>query len=341
MDSVTNSNVRSTGGRYEIKLGVTFSDKDDSEYNHAVMWGFEPSLTVDSQNPRLDLNYIIHKKYWSELDVEPTKFTEDDGSELVHSHGYFDSPYNPEHIPETVKNKLEELFSEELVDGTFNNPPENADSVEVPTISEEHSVEVFEMTIQVDGSYTEELEEDDPRVGNGHFTSEVKDAETGEVLHTSYRISHGMSWWFTPTPDGPEIEKCFHKSWDDKMKGNFEENYPGETVVEAYQEEETTPSMDSVPDDILHTLTGWFGENLIRSSLTGNQIPRVVYECFDCREASKVTPRDHCPKCGSESLCEFESLLHYRKHIRDRDEDEEELMNWLASAEVSVEEGDI
>lgn len=336
MESVTNSEVRSDGGQYRIKLGVTFEDLETPEYEHAVMWGFEPTLAVDSQNPRLDLNYIIHKKYWEELDVEPTKFSEDDGSEMIHSYGYFDSPYDPECVPDSVRNKMSELFGDELVKGTFSNPPESADVVDVPEIPSEHSVELFTIDINVDGSYSEELEEDDPRVGNGHFTSHVKDSD-GEIVHTSYRISHNMSWWVRPTEKGTlVVEKCFHKTWDDRMTANFKENHPGETLVESYQNESETPDLDSLPDEILATLMSWFGEELIKNSLSSRNLPKYVYECFECGEPSHVTPRDHCPACGSDSLCRYESLEQYRERVENRDDDEEKLLDWLTSAEISV-----
>lgn len=337
MDSVTNSEVHACGGRHEIKLGVTFSDTEDPEYNHTVMWGFEPTFAVDSQNPRLDLMYVIHKKYWEELDVEPTKFTEDDGSELVDSYGYFDAPYDPSCVPTTVREKFTELFSEELAEGTFNNPPECPESVDVPNIPEDHSVSVFSMLLQVDGSYTEEVSEEDPRVGDGHFVSEIKDAETGEVLDRGYTISHDMSWWFTPTQDGLKIQKCFHKTWGKRMTRDFKESNPGEKVVESYQGEDKTPSMDSLPADIVADLTDWLGENLVTSSFDQASVPEYVYECFNCGEPSKVTPRDYCPECGSDSLCEFDSLESYRDHIEDRDEEEEQFLDWLCSAEVSTE----
>lgn len=333
---MANSNVRPTGGRYEIKMGVKFEDEDDPEYNHVIMWGFEPTLAVDSQSPRLDLNYVIHKKYWEELEVEPVKFTEDDGAEIVNSYGYFDSPYDPDCVTDSIKEKFKNLFGRELTNGTFNNPPESTESVDLPSVPEPHSTEVFEMTIQVDGSYTEELEESDPRYGDEKFVSEIKD-EDGNVTHRTYRVSHDMAWWFELSDGQLQTKSCFHKAWGQNgMKRNFEENYPGETIVEAYREDDETPHMDSLPDKILADLTNSFGENLVRASLMEETLPRVVYECFECGDASKVTPRDNCPKCGSDSLCEFESLHHYRKHLRDRDEEEEKLIDLLASAEITV-----
>lgn len=336
MDSVSADEVQASGGRYAMKLGVTFSDSDDPEYNHVVMFGFEPTLAVDSQNPRLDLNYIIHKKYWEELDVEPAKFTEDDGSELIHAHGYFDSPYDPSLVPNSVRGKFTELFGEELADGTFTNPPEKAETVAVPDIPGSHTVGVFDLTIQLDGTYTEELSEDDPRVGDGHYKSEMKD-ENGDVVHESYRMSHDVSWWFTPTGDGLEIKECFHKTWGERMKRDFEENYPGVTVVESYRDGEETPGMDSVPGAILADLASWFGEELVQASLSSRSLPEYVYECFECDEVSKVTPRDHCPSCGNTSLCRFESVEQYKEAIESRDELDEEVLEWLASADVSVE----
>lgn len=341
MDTVDASQVRYDGGTHKIKLGVTFQDEDTPEYEHSVMWAFEPTLATDSQNARLDVSSFIHKKYWTKLDdVEHGLFTEEDGSEIIESAGWFDSPYNPSTIHPLVLDKLRALFGDEIVDNTINNPSDNIDSeIDMPEIPPSAEVEVFEIHLQLDGSYTEELSEDDPRVGDGHYTSHIKDAE-GNIKHTSYRIQHNVVWWVTPVEGESrlEIEKCFHKTWDEGTIRGFDTEYPGEYVVEAYREEDDSPGMDTLPGDITEALSGWFGEPLARRSVAydGEELPINAYECYECDTAFEATPRDHCIHCGSDSLIQYESMEHLKERIEERGEDEEQLLDMLMTAEITA-----
>lgn len=338
MESVANSEVTSTGGRHSIRIGVVFQDPEESVYKHQIMWLFEPTLATDSQTPLFEVRGIRHKKYWEGVDIDIMSI-EPDEAEEVHSHGWSNGPYSTETIPETIGEKLAELFGSELSENTMAGIEDGEEVNDIPAVPEKHQVEIHDICLKVDGSYAEELDEDDPLVGNGHFTSHMKDAETGEILHTSHYMEHSMSWWFEPAEDGGlQIRKCFHKTWDDAVSGGFEVRHEGVELVESYREGEGTPDMETLPDEILSTLMDWVGEPLVSESLEGTEreLPKYAYECFDCGEVSEVTPRNACPECGSESTCRYESMEMYEEAIADESEEEREVKEFLAGAEVSV-----
>lgn len=348
MKTIATEEVRSTGGRHSIKIGVVFEDPDTPDYEHAIVWGFEPTLATDSQTPTLEIRTVLHKKYWAELDADLTLPTSDDGSEVVYSGGWMSGPFETTQVPQSVQDTLNAIFGDVLTRNTIEQADEIFDSdletVPLPVIPDTHSVIVPEFTVKIDGDYTEYLDEDDARVQDGNFTNHMKDAETGEILSTAHPLSHNMSWWFEPkeTSDGIRISECFHKTWDDRMHGGFEEKYDRETVVESYRSHTETPPVSQLPKEILTELMQWFGEPFVRSILseTERDLPTYVYECFNCNSVSEVTPRNHCPNCGSDSTCRYESMEQYTEIIEDEDEQTKAVKEMLASSEPTVTMGD-
>lgn len=348
METIDADQVKTSGGRHSIKLGVTFEDPETPDYEHAIVWGFEPTLATDSQTPTLEVRSVLHKKYWEEIDAELTLATSDDGSEVIFSGGWMSGPFETAQVPQSITEKLTTIFGTELAQNTIEKPEQIFDieleEVELPQIPESHSVVVPEFTVKIDGDYIEYLDEADTRVEDGNFTSHMKNAETGEILSTSHPLNHDMSWWFEPndTHLGLRIRECFHKTWDDKMHGGFEEKYARETVVESYRSHTETPSIAQLPKEVLAELMQWFGESLVQKMLsdTTRDLPTYVYECFNCDSVSEVTPRNNCPECGSDSTCRYESMDQYAEIIEDEDEQTQAVKEMLANSEPTVTMGE-
>jgi hypothetical protein len=345
METVDNAEVSSGGGTHKIKLGVTFTDQSSPEYKHSLMWEFGPDMATGPQEAALQVTGFLHKKYWKEIesDIQPTHYSQDDGSEIIESKGWTDSPYSPSCVPNPVRKKFRSLFGENLAENTFTFEPDGAPVIDVPSLPGEFEVEVFELEIKVNGRYNEEISEDDSRVEDGNFTSHMREAETGDIIHTSHSVRHAVSWWFTPTETDTgkprfQIEQCFHKEWDDTVSNGFENQYENETRIEAYKSPTGSPSMVTLPAEIVDSLSEWFGEPLISQSIKddGGSMPTFVYECFNCERVTKATPRDACPDCDSGSLCTYDSVEEYKQQVENRDEDETELLEVLVNAEPTV-----
>lgn len=165
MDTIDADQVESGGGRHSIKLGVTFEDPETPEYEHAVVWGFEPTLATDSQTPILEVRTVLHKKYWDEIDADLTRSTSDDGSEVVYSGGWMTGPFSTSAIPESIKSKFKCIFGQPLTENTFTCPNDvfdiDLEDPTLPPIPDDHEVVLPEFTVKVDGDYTEYLDEDD------------------------------------------------------------------------------------------------------------------------------------------------------------------------------------
>lgn len=352
MQTLDNSEVRSDGGRHEIKLGITFTDPETPDYEHSISWHFEPSFLTDTQTPFLEVCGFVHKKYWANIreEIEHTRQTTDDGSEIVESGGWFNKPYETDTIPDSIKSHLADLFTDTLAENTTERvsefSPTELTEISIPEIPSNHEVHTFEMVIKTDGSYTEDLDEDDPRVSEDSFTSHIKDGETGEIRSTYHSMSHNASWWIEPVADTDgvtlEIEKCFHKTWDDGMHGGFECKYENEKLVEVHRESEQTPPLSSLPDAILTALSEWLGEEVVRDALESfdRSLPKYVYECIECSTDSIVTARNACPRCGAESLCRYESFEDYVEIRADESEKEQAVKEMLVNAEPTVSEAE-
>lgn len=348
MDSIyqheTVNPYRSGGGSHTIALGVRYQDADDPEYEHALVWKFEPTFATDSQTPMLESRGFLHKQYWVENrdEIEYTHYSTDDGSNLVESYGWFDT-IAVSSVPEQVWGEMEALFGSEVRTNTFETPVGGADAV-MPTVSVPTEAEAFvaELELKVDARASEEIDEDDPRVTPDDFTSHVRDGDTGEILSTSHFVSHDCSWWIQPVRNGSEpylrIEKCFHKTWDEGMVGSFECEYENEEVVEAYRSADEAPSFDSLPEDVIASLSNWLGEPIVKRSLErcGAEMPQRVYECFECDATTVATPRGTCVECGSESLCTYKSIEQYEESKANESETTKKIKEMLASAEPSV-----
>lgn len=351
MKTLDNHEVRSDGGRHEIKLGVTFTDPDTPEYEHSISWHFEPTFATDTQTPFLEVSGFIHKKYWTEIsdEIDHTLYTTDDGSEIVESGGWFDKPYEAKTLPESVRTHFNSLFGTTLTENTFERAAElttvDRTPIDIPEIPTDHKVHTFEINLKLDGSYTEELDEDDPRVVDGSYTRHIKNAD-GEITSTYYTMSHNASWWIQPVADSNgvefEIQKCFHKTWDEGMVGSFDCEYENEKIVESYQEGDEIPPLSSLPDAILTALSEWFGEETIQEALSdcNRSLPKYVYECMACSTDTIVTARNSCPRCSEESLCRYESYEDYMEIKADETEEEQQLKEMLVNAEPTVSEAE-
>lgn len=344
MDTVNNQEVRSSGGRHEVCFGVTFDDEEDAEYEHSIVWTFVPTLSTGPENARFEVMNLIHKRYPKSLrgSVTQTNFSRDDGSEILHSHGWGSSPHPTESVPETVRERFRSLFGDELAEHTFTARDERVDAVELPEIPDDHSASIVDITLRIDGLYTEDIPEEDPRVDveKEHFTSHMKDAETGEILHTSHVVNHSPSWWFGPVEDGSrlQIRQCYHKTWDDRMTGGFTEENPREEMIESYREDDDTPSMATLPKEIITTLSEWVGESLTLRSVShdGGELPTYVYECFGCETVFESTPLGGCPHCPNDRLCRYDSQERYDEINEDQDERDREILEELTNAELTT-----
>lgn len=348
MESIQNHSrtrpYRSNGGSHRIAVGARYDDPETPEYRHALVWKFNPTLQRGPQTPTFDCVGFVHKKYWRDIepDIAYTHDTTDDGSEVIESHGWSDT-IDVTTTPDIVREHFESLFGSENRENAFTNP--RIEGEEAPDVSLPKDASAFtaEFDVVISGRTTEELSPDDPRVDadSEEFTSHMKDANTGEILSTSHIATHDCRWWIRPvsTEDEArlEIEQCFHKVWDKRMHGGFECKDENETLVESHRDGDT-PSIDSLPDDVLAGLADWFGEPLIRRSLraNGSEMPTKTYECVSCDSVFEVTPRDSCPDCGSESLCEYPSLEKYEEIKEEESDEAAALKEELATAEITT-----
>jgi hypothetical protein len=344
MNSIEKERVEDDGGKTDIWVGVCFEDDDSKEYEHSIVWRFEPTFATDSQTPVLEIRRVLHKKYWVGLDEKVTTPTTDDGSDIKVSKGWAEGPFDPSQLPESVFKKLRYIFGDELAQNTVIEAADILDvdftSVNLIDIPNSHTVITPEFTIKANGRYTDSVDKSHERVIDGAFTRKIRDGETEEVLDVYHPIDHSVSWWFTPSDSGlVEIEKCVHKIWDEGMVGGFETKYENEEVIEACRTPEASPSVASLPDDILRSLAEMFGEPFVVELLedTDAEIPTYVYECFECGEASEVTPRSSCPECGASSVCRYESPEEYRKSIEQETERDRKVKEKLAQLELTFE----
>jgi len=323
MDSVQSEDVQCTGGHHTIKIGVTFEDRKSPDYKHSIVWGFEPTLATEGKHPILEVRTILHKKYSNNINPDYTIPTQDDGSEVINHGGWTDGPFTTDAIPNSVKDKLSEMFGDELAENTIKNPQEVLDidcefsEVTLPNIPNKHTVILPEFIVEIHGSYVNHLSKEEADQRDVDYTSHMKDANTGEIKDTYYPVNHNLLWVFSPVKNesGLQVEKCVHKTWNNKMSYDFEENYDGEQIIEAYKTPAETPNIDELPRAILLELTEWFGTPLMEQMLAGTNtnIPTYAYDCYNCDELSVSTPRKTCPKCGSENKTRYDSVENYNQ----------------------------
>lgn len=212
MQTVDNDLVLSGGGEYSIKIGVTFPTEEEKQ-KESIVWTFVPQLNT-GRTKNLQVQSVLHKKYWTEVDVDMTQATADDGSEIKYYGSYSEGPFCTSKIPNTVTTVLTETFGETLAQNTLNR--EDTSQLTDPELREipsEHICIIPEFTLRLTGEYTEELSRTDTRVTEDDFTETIQNANTGEILHTSHPLQHTVEWWLIPHPDttGLTIEKCYRE----------------------------------------------------------------------------------------------------------------------------------
>jgi hypothetical protein len=287
METVESAEVKSKGGKYKIELAATFNKNTTT--SKTILYCFEPTHSANYNNPAFTLNAI---EIWEHTDLkDPTEIenqslfrqvkqnteSTNTDSTLRSIYSNHKSPYDPHLAPETVYQKLEELFGSEIAMNTKTNTIEDSTTIDIPQLPQEHIASIKDLTLKHHGTYTD-----------------------------TSGLNHNLLWTFTPVQisEQPElaVSRCFHKVWHQRTTHKFSEENSTEQLVELHQTPATAPDIPTLPDSIIVTLTRLFGNHLLKNSFKRHNkpFPTVTYECTNCDTTMTIEPHAVCPDCGNQ-----------------------------------------
>ena len=232
MDSVSKDKVNRVGCHQDIRITAEYDDPDASKMKHSVMWEFVPhpdGLLVPS---------FLHKKFYEQVTVDPTSFTQDDGSEIIEMYCW--EPIHPTAVPHKVWDFVRELLGDKLVTTTLSaDTPSSYKIPKLTNIPQSSSISCDTFEVLIDAQYSETFDEG--------------------------TITHYCVWEFEPdTSNTPrlQVSKCVHKTCFGTATTAYSDDNPGEQIIELL-EGDATPPISELPSTVISRLQTLFGPSSI------------------------------------------------------------------------------